>query len=101
MSAVEQTTWKRALVGVGAAAFMLVVASLTDRTISSSGDRHIGEEATHKAHKAADWAREALAVQTKGLALMTQNAVANPRFLAALRGRVDSRTFADLLATES
>ena len=32
---------------------------------------------------------------------MTANAVANPRFLAALRGRVDSDTFADLLTTES
>ena len=32
---------------------------------------------------------------------MTGNAVANPRFLAALHGRVDGDTFADLLATES
>lgn len=92
---------KGALAGVGAAAFVLVLASLADRSLSNNGERRVSEEAARKAHEAADWAREALAAQTESLALMTQNAVANPRFLAALRGRVDSRTFADLLATES
>ena len=92
---------KRALAGVGAAAFVVVLACLADRTLSSNGERRVGEEAARKAHDAADWAREALAVQTESLALMTQNALANPRFQAALRGRVDSRTFTDLLATES
>jgi hypothetical protein len=101
MEAVGGTRWRRALAGFALAAAILGLPYVADRAMTQTRTRRVGEEAARKAREAAELAREALALQTEAVALMTGNAVANPRFLAALRGRVNSGTFADLLATES
>jgi hypothetical protein len=93
-------TVRRAL-GLGTAAFILLVPVVADLAVKEARQRRVVEEASHRAREAATWAREALSVQTQGVSMMTENAIANPRFLAAVRGHVDGRTFADLLATES
>jgi serine/threonine-protein kinase len=92
---------RRVLAGLALAAAILSLPYIADRAMTQTRTRRVGEEAGRKAREAAELAREALALQTEAVALMTGNAVANPRFLAALRGRVNSGTFADLLATES
>jgi serine/threonine-protein kinase len=69
--------------------------------VTQSRQRRTEEEAARKAREGGELAREALAVQLQAVAMMTDNAVANPRFLAALRGRVDRTTLADLLSTET
>src|SRR4051812_19190290 len=93
--------WRRALAGLVSAAAILCVPYASDRAMTQSRQRRVGEESTRKAREAAALAREGLALQLDAVAMMTQNAVANPRFVAALRGRVSRNTFADLLATES
>jgi hypothetical protein len=99
----EQTTTRsrRPLIGLTIAAVVLAAPYLIDRVLTQGRERRVAEEAGRKAREAADLARDALAVQTEAVAMMTENAVANPRFLAALRGRVDRTTLADLLSTES
>jgi serine/threonine-protein kinase len=99
-SARGRGTLGRAL-GLCAAAALLALPAVVDRAVAEGRQRRAADEAARSSRAAADWARAALAVQLEGVALMTDNAVANPRVLAALRGRVDSRTFADLLANES
>jgi serine/threonine-protein kinase len=42
-----------------------------------------------------------LGLQTETVAMMTENALANPRLMAALRGRVNRDTLADVVETES
>jgi hypothetical protein len=91
---------RRAL-GLGLAAFILVIPVVADLAVTEARQRRVADEAAHRARESASWAREALAVQAQGVSMMTENALANPRFLAAVRGHVDARTFADLLATES
>ena len=93
--------WKRALPGLALAAAVLCIPVVCERAVTQARQRRVAEEATRKAREAAELARAALALQTESVALMTENAVSNPRFLAALRGRVDRGTFADLLATET
>jgi serine/threonine-protein kinase len=87
--------------GLALAGAVLSVPYLVDRALAQARQRRVGEEAARRARDAAALARDALAVQTDAVALMTRNVVANPRFVAALRGRVSRGTFADLLATES
>ena len=89
------------LAGLALAAAILSLPYIADRAMTQTRTRRVGEEAGRKAREAAELAREALALQTETVALITGNAVANPRFLAALHERVNSSTFADLLATES
>ena len=92
---------KRALIGVTIAAVVLAIPYLVDRVVTETRQRRVDEESGRKAREAAELARDALGVQTEAVAMMTENAIANPRFLAALRGRVDRTTLADLLSTES
>ena len=80
---------------------MLAAPYLIDRVVTQTRERRVAEESGRKAREAAELARDALSVQTEAVAMMTENAIANPRFLAALRGRVDRTTLADLLSTES
>jgi hypothetical protein len=94
-------TSRRTVIGLMVALVVLAAPWVLDRVVTETRQRRITEEATRKAREAAELAREALAVQTAAVALMADNAVANPRFLAALRGRVDRTTLADLLSTET
>jgi len=91
----------RALPGLALAAAVVCIPYVCERAVTQARQRRVAEEATRKARESAELARAALALQTEAVAMMTANAVANPRFLAALRGRVDKGTFADLLATET
>ena len=79
------------------AAIVLATPGLVDLGVTQSRHRRVEEEAARKAREGGELAREALAVQLQAVSMMTDNAVANPRFLAALRGRVDRTTLADLL----
>jgi hypothetical protein len=92
---------KRVLLGLVSALVVLGAALVTDRVATQAQRTRITEEAAQRARASGETAREALTLQTEAMALTTENAAANPRFLAALRGRVDRQTFADLLATES
>jgi hypothetical protein len=90
-----------ALVGLAVAAVIACVPVAAERVMAPARQRRVAEEAARKAGQAAELARQALRLQMDAVALMADNAGANPRFLAALRGRVSKETFADLLATES
>ena len=74
----------------------MCVPTLADRAMTHARQRRVGEEAARRAREGAGLAREALALQTESVAMMIENAVANPRFMAAVRGRVSRDTFADL-----
>src|SRR4051794_5388238 len=93
--------WRRTIAGLVVAVAILCVPYAGDRALRQSRQWRVGEEAARRAREAAGLAREALALQVDAVAMMADNAVANPRFAAALRGRVSSETFADLLASES
>jgi hypothetical protein len=83
------------------AALVVATPGLVDLGVTQSRHRRVEEEAARKAREGGELAREALGVQLQAVSMMTDNAVANPRFLAALRGRVDRTTLADLLSTET
>ena len=95
------TIARRKLLGLALAALVIATPWLVDLASTQSRQRRVDEEAARAAREGGDLAREALAVQLQAVAMMTDNAVANPRFLAALRGRVDRTTLADLLSTET
>ena len=101
MQHARPTTARRKLLGLTLAALVIATPWLVDLASTQSRQRRVDEEAARAAREGGDLAREALAVQLQAVAMMTDNAVANPRFLAALRGRVDRTTLADLLSTES
>jgi len=83
------------------AAAVVATPWVVDLAVTQSRQHRVEEEAARKAREGGELAREALGVQLQAVAMMTDNAVANPRFLAALRGRVDRTTLADLLSTET
>src|SRR5262245_62061905 len=91
----------RAVSGLVLAGVVACAPVLTERALNQVRQRRAGDEAARKARETVELARQALRLQTEAMALTTENAAANPRFLAALRGRVNRDTFADLLATES
>jgi hypothetical protein len=91
----------RMLAGLALAAGVACIPFISERAATQARHRRVGDEAERKAREGAELAREALDLQIESVALMADNAVANPRFFAALRGRVNRGTFADLLATES
>src|SRR5262245_38445279 len=91
----------RAVSGLVLAGVVACAPVLTERALNQVRQRRAGDEAARKARETVELARQALRLQTEAMALTTENALANPRFLAALRGRVNRDTFADLLATES
>ncbi|HEY7371966.1 MAG TPA: serine/threonine-protein kinase [Polyangia bacterium] len=93
--------WARTLAGLALAGAVLSAPVVGARALAQARARRVAEEAAHRARDGAALARDALALQTDAVALMAANAVANPRFLSALRGRVSRGTFADLLATET
>jgi serine/threonine protein kinase len=101
MQHARPTTSRRRLLGLSLAAAVIATPWLVDLASTQSRQRRVAEEAARAAREGGDLAREALDVQLQAVAMMTDNAVANPRFLAALRGRVDHTTLADLLSTES
>src|SRR5262245_17398361 len=101
MAAGGRIGWGRALAGLALAVAVMTIPYVGERALVRARQRRVAEEAERKAREAATLVAEALALQTESVAMMTDNAVANPRFVAALRGRVNSKTFADLLATES
>src|SRR3954447_24216807 len=92
---------RRMLAGLALAAGVACIPYINQRAATQARQRRVGEEAARKAREGAELARQALTLQIESVALMADNAVSNPRFLAALRGRVNRGTFADLLATES
>jgi len=97
----KQPIPKRALIGLAIAVVVLAIPYVVDRVVTEARQRRVAEESGRKAREAAELARDGLGVQTEAVAMMTENAIANPRFLAALRGRVDRTTLADLLSTEA
>jgi eukaryotic-like serine/threonine-protein kinase len=103
MGAVGRFRWGNwgTLAGFALAAGVACIPFINERAATQARQRRVGDEAARKAQEGAELTRQALDLQIESVALMAENAVANPRFLAALRGRVNRRTFADLLATES
>src|SRR4051794_34519238 len=101
MGRAGRISWKRELPNLALAAAILCVPAVAERVFAHARQHRVDEEATRKAREAAELARQALALQADAVAMMAENAVANPRFAAALRGRVDRGTFTDLLATEA
>ena len=80
---------------------IMCVPYLTERVVIQVRQRRAGDEAARKAREAAEFARQMLGLQTETVAMMTENALANPRLMAALRGRVNRDTLADVVETES
>ena len=89
------------LAGLALAAGVACIPFINERAATQARQRRVGDEAARRAREGAELARQALDLQIESVALMADNAASSPRFLAALRGRVDRGTFADLLATES
>ena len=87
--------------GIVAAGLCLCVPLLLSTVIDKNRSRKISDEAAGVSVEAAERARDALRLQLDAVELLAHNAVANPRLVAALRGRVDRRTLADLFASET
>jgi serine/threonine-protein kinase len=87
--------------GLALAVGVACIPFISERAAVESRQRRVADEAWRKAREGAALARQTLDLQIEATALMADNAAANPRFLAALRGHVNRDTFADLLATES
>jgi hypothetical protein len=87
--------------GIVAAGICLCVPLVLSMRIDSTRSRRVAEEAESASVEAAERARDALRLQLDAVELLAHNAVANPRLVAALRGRVDRQTLADLFASES
>ncbi len=81
-----------ALVWMGA----VVITESFDRTSLVS----VASEARRASLNALTRAQDALAMALEALELTSHNAASNPRLIAAVKGRVDGRTFADLFLTE-
>jgi len=90
---------KRLLASVGAA-IVLIVAWLGTQAVESNRAHAVKREASRGAETAGMRAAEALATHVRELKLEAQNAAANPRLVAALRGNADAATLQDLFRTE-
>jgi hypothetical protein len=90
---------KRPLALLGAV-IVLVVAWLGARAVESNRARAVQREAARGAETAGMRAADALAGHVRELKLEAQNAAANPRLVAALRGNADAATLQDLFRTE-
>jgi len=90
---------KRPLALLGAV-IVLVVAWLGSRAVESNRARAVKREASRGAETAGMRAADALAAHVRELKLEAQNAAANPRLAAALRGNADAATLQDLFRTE-
>jgi hypothetical protein len=90
---------KRPLALLGAVV-VLVLAWLGSQAVESNRARAVRREAARSAETAGMRAAEALAAHVRELKLEAQNAGANPRLQAALRGNADAATLQDLFRTE-
>jgi hypothetical protein len=90
---------KRPLALLSAVA-VLALAWGASRTIESNRAAAVKREAARGAETAGMRAAEGLAAHVRELKLEAQNAAANPRLVAALRGNADAATLQDLFRTE-
>ena len=90
----------RPLLGLGLAGVLIGAAWVSGRSLDSSRQERIGQEAERSARYAVDRARDVLGVQMETVTLMAHNAVVNPRLGVALRGRVDDQTLNDIFDHE-
>src|SRR5262249_7278346 len=70
------------------------------RAVEASRARTVRQEASRSAEAAGMRAGDGLAAHVRELKLEAQNAAANPRLVAALRGNADAATLQDLFRTE-
>src|SRR5262249_30977162 len=82
------------------AVVVLVVAWLGSRFVESNRALTVRREAARGAETAGMRAADALTNHVRELKLEAQNAAANPRLVAALRGNADAATLQDLFRTE-
>ena len=82
------------------AVVVLVLAWLGSQAVDANRARAVRREAARGAETAGMRAAEALAGHVRDLKLEAQNAAANPRLVAALRGNADAATLQDLFRTE-
>jgi serine/threonine-protein kinase len=71
------------------------------RVVEANRSRTVREEAARVAESGGMRAADALTTHVRELKLEAQNAAANPRLVAALRGNVDAATLQDLFRTEA
>ena len=90
----------RPLLGLSLAGALIGTAWVSGRSLDSSRQERIGQEAERSARYAVDRARDVLGVQAETVTLMAHNAVVNPRLGVALRGRVDDQTLNDIFDHE-
>ena len=90
----------RPLAGLVLASVLLGAAYLGGRSLDSSRQQRVGQEAERSARYAVQRAGDVLGMQMESVTMMAQNAVVNPRLGVALRGRVDNETLADIFAYE-
>jgi hypothetical protein len=82
------------------AAAVLATAALVSRAVENGRARTIRREASRSAEAGGMRAGDGLATHVRELKLEAQNAAANPRLVAALRGNADAATLQDLFRTE-
>jgi len=82
------------------AATVLVVAAVAARAVEANRARTVRREAARAAEAGGMRASDALGTHVRELKLEAQNAAANPRLVAALRGNADAATLQDLFRTE-
>jgi hypothetical protein len=82
------------------AVVVLALAWLGSQAVDANRARAVKREAARGAETAGMRAAEALAAHVRDLKLEAQNAAANPRLAAALRGNADAATLQDLFRTE-
>jgi hypothetical protein len=82
------------------AATVLVVAAVAAHAVEAGRARTVRREAARSAEAGGMRASDALATHVRELKLEAQNAAANPRLVAALRGNADAATLQDLFRTE-
>jgi len=83
-----------------AAVVLLAVAWFASKAVEKNRASTVRREAARGAETAGMRAAEALAAHVRELKLEAQNAAANPRLVAALRGNADAATLQDLFRTE-
>jgi len=88
------------LVALLTAAVVLGIAWAGSRWVESNRAATVRREAARGAETAGMRAADALAGHVRELKLEAQNAAANPRLVAALRGNADAATLQDLFRTE-
>ncbi|HXI60500.1 MAG TPA: serine/threonine-protein kinase [Polyangia bacterium] len=88
------------LVAIIVAAAALGAAAAAARAIDANRTRSVKKESARAAETAGLRANEALTSHVHELKFKVDNAAANPRFAAALRGNVDAATLSDVFRTE-